>query len=40
VLNRTEIGNAQQTLPSSLANKDSVTRKEFMAACSKGASKS
>jgi hypothetical protein len=40
VLSRTEIGNAQQALPSSLANKDRVTRKQFMAVCSKGASKS
>jgi Ca2+-binding EF-hand superfamily protein len=37
VLSRTEIGNAQQALPSSLANKERVTRKEFMAVCSKGA---
>lgn len=40
VLSRTEIGNAKQTLPSSLANKDRVTRKQFMAVCSKGAAKS
>ena len=38
VLNRTEIGNAQQTLPASLANKDRVTRAQFMAVCSKNAS--
>jgi len=40
VLSRTEIGNAKQTLPSSLANQDRITRKQFMAVCSKGASKS
>ena len=39
VLSRTEIGNAKQTLPASLANKDRITREEFMAVCSKGASK-
>jgi len=39
VLNRTEIGNARQSLPSSLANKERVTRKEFMAVCSKGATR-
>jgi hypothetical protein len=39
VLSSAEIGNAKQTLPSSLANKDRVTRKQFMAVCSKGASK-
>jgi hypothetical protein len=38
VLSRTEIGNAQQTLPASLANKDRVTRVQFMAVCSKNAS--
>jgi hypothetical protein len=38
VLSRTEIGNAKQTLPASLANKDRVTRTEFMAICSKNAS--
>ena len=38
VLDRTEIGNAKETLPSSLANKDRVTRTEFMAVCSKNAS--
>jgi hypothetical protein len=38
VLSRTEIGNAKQTLPGSLANKDRVTRTEFMAICSKNAS--
>jgi hypothetical protein len=35
VLDRTEIGNAKQTLPASLSNKDRVTRTEFMAVCSK-----
>jgi hypothetical protein len=35
VLTRTEIGNPKQTLPASLANKDRVTRTEFMAVCSK-----
>ena len=39
VLSRTEIGNAKQTLPASLANKDRITRKEFLAVCSMGASK-
>jgi Ca2+-binding EF-hand superfamily protein len=38
VLSRTEIGNAKQTLPASLANKERVTRTEFMAICSKNAS--
>jgi Ca2+-binding EF-hand superfamily protein len=38
MLSRTEIGNAQQTLPASLANKDRVTRSEFMTVCSKSAS--
>ena len=39
VLSRTEIGNAKSSLPSSLANKDRVTRKEFMAVCSKRAAR-
>jgi hypothetical protein len=38
VLDRTEIGNAKQGLPASLANKDRVPRTEFMAVCSKRAS--
>ena len=38
VLDRMEIGNAKQGLPASLANKDRVTRTEFMAVCSKHAS--
>lgn len=37
-LSRTEIGNAKQSMPSSLANKDRVTREEFMAACTRSAS--
>lgn len=38
VLSRTEIGNAKQLLPASLAKKDRVTRAEFMTACAKHAS--
>ena len=38
VLSSTEIGNAKQTLPASLANKKRVTRKEFMSVCAKNAS--
>jgi hypothetical protein len=38
VLSSSEIGNAKQTVPASVANKDRVTQTEFMAACSKGAS--
>jgi hypothetical protein len=38
VLSSTEIGNAKQTLPASLANKKRVTRKEFMSVCAKTAS--
>jgi hypothetical protein len=34
-LDRTEIGNAQQTLPAALASKDRVSRAEFMTTCSK-----
>ena len=35
VLTRVEIGNAKQVLPASLANKDRITRQEFMATCAK-----
>jgi hypothetical protein len=38
VLSRTEIGNAKQTLPASVADKNQVTRAEFMTLCSKSAS--
>jgi hypothetical protein len=38
VLSRTEIGNAKQKLPTSLANRDRVARKDFMAVCGKSAS--
>ena len=38
VLDRTELGNAKQTLPSSLANKGRVTRQQFMVVCAKNAS--
>ena len=38
VLSSTEIGNAKQTLPASLANKNRITRKEFMSVCAKNAS--
>jgi hypothetical protein len=38
VLSRSEIGNAKQSLPASLANKDRVTRAEFMAVCANNAS--
>jgi Ca2+-binding EF-hand superfamily protein len=37
-LSRTELGNAKQSMPASLANKDRVTREEFMAACTRSAS--
>ena len=38
VLSRSEIGNAKQNLPASLANRDRVTRSDFMAVCAKKAS--
>ncbi len=38
VLSSSEIGNAKQTIPVPLANKDRVTRSEFMAVCSKNVS--
>ena len=38
VLNSTEIADAMQTMPASLANKDRVARSELMAVCSKNAS--
>src|SRR5262245_36840886 len=38
VLSSSEIGNAKQTVPAAVANKDRVTQTEFMVACSKGAS--
>jgi hypothetical protein len=37
-LSASEIGNAQSSVPSSLAGKERVTRAEFMAACTKGRS--
>jgi hypothetical protein len=36
VLSGSEIGNAKPTIPASLANKPSITRQEFLAACTKG----
>ena len=38
VLRASEIGSFKQKLPASLANKDKVTRAEFMAVCGKKAS--
>jgi hypothetical protein len=38
VLSSTEIGNAQQNPPASIANKDRVTRADFMGICGKRAS--
>jgi Ca2+-binding EF-hand superfamily protein len=38
VLSASEIGSFKQSLPASLANKDKVTRAEFMAVCGKKAS--
>jgi hypothetical protein len=38
VLSASEIGSFKQNLPASLANKDKVTRAEFMAVCGKKAS--
>lgn len=38
VLSAAEIGSFKQNLPASLANKDKVTRAEFMAVCGKKAS--
>jgi hypothetical protein len=38
VLSSSEMGNAKQTVPAAVANKDRLTQTEFMAACSKGAS--
>jgi len=38
VLTASEIGSFKQNLPASLANKDKVTRAEFMAVCGKKAS--
>jgi hypothetical protein len=38
VLSASEIGSFKQKLPASLANKDKVTRAEFMAVCGKKAS--
>jgi EF hand len=38
VLSASEIGNFKQNLPASVANKDKVTRTEFMAVCGKKAS--
>ena len=38
VLRASEIGSCKQDLPASIANKDKVTRAEFMAACGKKAS--
>ena len=37
VLTASEIGSFKQSLPASLANKDKVTRAEFMAVCGKKA---
>jgi hypothetical protein len=39
-LSSTEIGNAKMTVPSSLANKSSITRQEFISACNKSAPRS
>jgi hypothetical protein len=38
VLRASEIGSFKENLPASLANKDKVTRAEFMAVCGKKAS--
>jgi len=38
VLSASEIGSFKQNLPASLANKDKLTRAEFMAVCGKKAS--
>lgn len=39
VIDRSEMGNAQGTIPQSLTNKSRISRKDYMAACGKLAAK-